>query len=142
MRAGETESVIELGCGVSVAGRVESGVAGRDAPLVLHLHGGAFQVESSECGLTVAKLLAEAGAVVVSPDYPAGREHPFPAALEIAFAVLQRLHKDRAHWAGRASKLFVAGEEAGGNLAAALAVMGRGPHVPPPARPTPPVPLR
>ena len=39
--------------------------------------------------------------------------------------LLQRLHDRRAHWAARASGLFIAGEEAGGNLAAALALMAR-----------------
>ncbi len=124
-------SEIRLDCGSSVAVQVDSRAPRRDAPLVLHLHGGAFQAGLSDCSTTVARLLAEAGAVVVSPDYPTGPTHPFPAALELAYAVLQRLHKDRARWAGRASRLFVAGEEAGGNLAAALALMARDRHGPP-----------
>lgn len=131
MRRGEREGVIELGCGTAVAIHVRATAPARDAPLVLHLHGGAFQAGPPGCGDIVATLLAEAGAVVVSADYPAGREHPFPAALEIAYALLHRLHRDRACWAGRRSALFVAGEEAGGNLAAALAMLARDRHGPP-----------
>ena len=93
--------------------------------LVLHLHGGAFQQDASNCHDAVARLLAEAGAVVVSVDYPTGPAHPFPAALRAGFRALQSLATHRAAWANRRARLFVAGEESGGNLAAALAMMAR-----------------
>jgi acetyl esterase/lipase len=73
----------------------------------------------------VAELLAQAGAVVVSADYPAGNAHPFPEALDIMYALLSHLSDNRAQWAARRSQMFVAGEEAGGNLAAALTLMAR-----------------
>jgi acetyl esterase/lipase len=93
--------------------------------LALHLHGGSFQEDAANCHDAVARLLAEAGAVVVSVDYPTGPAHPFPAALNAAFHALQGLAQHRAVWAHRKVKLFVAGEESGGNLAAALAMMAR-----------------
>lgn len=93
--------------------------------LVLHLHGGAFTGGSLNSGRTVATLLADAGAVVISADYPTAPGSPFPRALQAIFTVLKRLYKNRSHWAGKSSRLFVAGEEAGGNLAAALALMAR-----------------
>jgi acetyl esterase/lipase len=101
------------------------------APIVLHLHGGAFVAGSLDSGRTVSSLLADAGAVVVSADYPLAPTHPFPQALNAAFGVLGRLHADRARWAGKMSKIFVAGEEAGGNLAAGLALMARDQQTPP-----------
>jgi acetyl esterase/lipase len=107
------------------------GVARRGAPLVLHLHGGAFQSCPLDSGQTVAELLAEAGATVISADYPAGPEHPFPQALEAVYALAQRLWRDRVLWADKSGKLFVAGEEAGGNLAAALAMVARDRRDPP-----------
>ena len=94
-------------------------------PLVLHLHGGAFGAGRGECDDCVAQLLVETGAVVVSLDYPSGPATPFPIALEAAFAVLLDLARDRARFAKRLSPLFVAGVEAGGNLAAALAMLSR-----------------
>jgi acetyl esterase len=93
--------------------------------LVLHLHGGSFLEDASNCRDAVARLLADAGAVVVSVDYPTGAEHPFPAALTASFAALQGLAAHRGVWAGRKAGLFVAGEESGGNLATALAMMAR-----------------
>lgn len=101
------------------------------APLVLHLHGGAFVGGSLESGRTVATLLADAGAVVVSADYPHAPMHPFPQALQAAFAALKWVHKNRARLGGKRSHLFVAGEEAGGNLAAGLALMAHDQQTPP-----------
>jgi acetyl esterase len=98
---------------------------GRAAPLALHLHGGAFAEGSLDTGRTVAALLADAGAVVVSAGYPLAPAHPFPQPLDAAFDALEWLGRNRARLAGRKSRLFVAGEEAGGNLAAGLALMAR-----------------
>lgn len=126
MRSSCTDGVIEAGPLRRIPVRVYGQAAPRRAaPLVLHLHGGAFQAGSLDTGCTVAALLADAGAVVLSADYPCGRDHPFPEALELVFSALEHLGDTRATWAGKASKLFVAGEEAGGNLAAALAMMAR-----------------
>lgn len=94
-------------------------------PLVLHLHGGAFVHGDLEGGATVAGLLAGAGAVVVSIDYPLAPDHPFPEASEAAHAALTWMHRHRRRLAGAGAPLFVAGEEAGGNLAAATALMAR-----------------
>ena len=131
MPVGWNDVVVELEAGQRVPVRVRGQIPGRvplrrAAPLVLHLHGGAFQdTACTGTGHLVASLLARAGAVVVSADYPCGKGHPFPEALELVFALLQQLDRTRAAWAGRACGLFVAGEEAGGNLAAALAMMAR-----------------
>lgn len=95
-----------------------------DTPLVLHLHSGAF-AGSVEMGQTVATLLAEAGAIVISVDYPVSPQSVFPKTLETLFEVLTLIAAKRGKWAGRKSPLFVAGEEAGGNLAAGLALMSR-----------------
>ena len=95
------------------------------APLVLHLHGGAFVSGSLECGSTIARLLARAGAVVVSLDYPLAPEKPFPHAAEAVHAALVWAHRHRAKLAGHGARVYVAGEEAGGNLAAAAALMSR-----------------
>lgn len=99
--------------------------------LVLHLHGGAFAPGGLAQGECVAQLAAQAGAVVVDVDYPAGPQHPFPAALRLLGSLLQALYRRRLRWAGRGARLFVAGEEAGGNLAAALALMARDQGGPP-----------
>ncbi len=106
--------------------RVYKGAARRkDAPVVMHLHGGAFTRGDLDSGELVSRLLADAGAVVVDVDYPIGEEHVFPTALKTLDALLAGLHKARAKLSGKGAPLLVAGEEAGGNLAAALALMAR-----------------
>jgi acetyl esterase/lipase len=102
----------------------------RATPVVVHLHSGAFVAGSVDSGRTVSALLAEAGAVVASVDYPLAPQHPFPRALDTAFDVLTHIGRGSAAWAGKKAPLYVAGEEAGGNLAAALALMARDQQTP------------
>ena len=97
----------------------------RAVPLVLHFHSGAFTSGSLESAEPIARLLAEAGAVVVSLDYPLAPAHPFPHAVEAGYAALVWLQKHRAKFAGPDAPIILAGEEAGGNIAAAVASMAR-----------------
>jgi acetyl esterase len=98
------------------------------APLVLHLHGGAF-LGSLESGRAVSTLLADAGAEVVSADYPTGHDNPFPCALQAVYSALSWAYRSCAF--GKNRKFIIAGEDAGGNLAAGLALMARDQQVPP-----------
>lgn len=71
--------------------------------------------------LPFAQALQAAGAQVLVTRYPLAPAHPFPAALDAAWAELQRLAQSRP----RGAHLGVAGVEAGGTLAAALALRAR-----------------
>lgn len=127
-----TETTIEVEQAQSMPARVYAKVpAPGPVPLVLHLHGGAFVSGALDCGQTVSKLLADAGAVVVSAAYPLAPANPFPIALQAAYGAVCWLHKHRAKWGSKRSPIFVAGEEAGGNLAAGLALMARDQRTPP-----------
>lgn len=103
----------------------------RSAPLVLHLHGGSFVDGSLDSGRMVASLLARAGAVVISASYPLATECQFPKPLQVSFAALNIIYGERGRWASKKSNLYVAGEEAGGNIAAGLALMSRDQAHPP-----------
>jgi acetyl esterase/lipase len=100
------------------------------APLVLHLHAGAF-VSAPQSQPRVAGMLVEAGATVVSLHYPLAPEHPFPQGIEAAYAALVWLHRRRRRLAHGDAAVFIAGEEAGGNLAAAVSLMARDRAEPP-----------
>ncbi|MBR1218284.1 alpha/beta hydrolase [Bradyrhizobium sp. U87765 SZCCT0131] len=119
------DTAIETGTGDLPVRVYRDSALPRSAPLVFHLHGGAFCSGTLQTCDIVPELLAEAGAVVVSADYPLAPGHRFPDALRALFGGLRTLRRTRAHWAGRLSRLLVAGEEAGGNLAASLALMAR-----------------
>jgi acetyl esterase len=96
-------------------------------PVVMYLHGGAFVARPSDDARSpsVAQLIAAAGATVVALDYPLAPAHPFPEPLDAAYRALQWLHDEQPALIGPRKPLLVAGEEAGGNLAAALALMAR-----------------
>jgi acetyl esterase/lipase len=96
---------------------------------VLHLHGGAFIGGSADTGRTVADLLADAGATVGSVDYPTAPGNPFPLALEGAYEALRWVFDTCPN--AKHCRMYVAGEEAGGNLAAGLALMARDQQSPP-----------
>ena len=98
---------------------------GGETPLVLHFHAGAFVGGTLDDGATVASLLAEAGALVLSIDYPLAPAHPFPEAVEAGYDALTWADQHRRQLAAAGAPIYVAGEEAGGNLAAAVAMVAR-----------------
>ena len=99
--------------------------ATRTLPAVLHFHGGAFTCGTLDDGRIVCHLLADAGAMVVSIAYPLAPAAPFPVAVDVGYAALRWLHRQRVRIGGRDTRIYVAGEEAGGNLAAALSLVAR-----------------
>jgi acetyl esterase len=96
-------------------------------PVCVYFHGGGFTIGSIDSHDPVTRRLAsEAGAVVVSVDYRLAPEHPFPAAVDDAWAALQWIaaHAE-AELQGEPGKLAVAGDSAGGNLAAVVSLLAR-----------------
>jgi epsilon-lactone hydrolase len=112
--------------GTTVARQVIGGVpvdvvtarAIRSHPTVVHFHGGGYCVGSARTARTwAAHLSAQSGCRVVLPEYRLAPEHPHPAALEDARAVLAALDRE-----AKAESLVVSGDSAGGGLALALAL--------------------
>lgn len=97
------------------------------SPLVLYLRGGAFAAWSRDDAPEgpVGRVLAETGAVVLEADYSSVSHNQFPQAMECAFEALKCLSLRRKQFGGAKSKLFVAGDEAGGNVAAGVALKAR-----------------
>ena len=123
------KDVVRLGA-TSMPVCIYGSPAEAERPVVVHLHAGAFVGGSLESGRPVSALLAEAGAIVVSADYPLAPRHPFPQAVELLHRFISLMHAGHTPWAQRRSRIFVAGEEAGGNLAAGLALLTRDRHAP------------
>jgi len=122
----EADLSIELPGREPVGARVYGQRAKGDVvPLVLHFHGGTFVCGGLDNGRNVARLLAGAGAVVVSLAYPLAPQSPFPEPIEVGYAALEWLYKQRTKLGGKGSQVYLAGEEAGGNLAAAVALIAR-----------------
>lgn len=121
----EQDVRIELAGRAPVQARIYGDKVAGGGPLVLHFHGGTFVCGDLDDGRMVARLLAASGAVVVSLAYPLAPQNPFPGAIEVGFDVLEWLFKNRTRLAGKGARIFLAGEEAGGNLAAAVALIAR-----------------
>lgn len=122
----ETDTAIALADGAAVPARIYGKRrAGAASPLVLHFHGGAFTGGGLDSGACMARLMAQVGAVVVSVAYPLAPAHPFPQAVEAGYAALEWAWRQRSKLAGAGAGVFVAGDEAGGNLAAAVALVAR-----------------
>jgi acetyl esterase len=98
---------------------------GEDRPLVLYFHGGGWVIGSVDThDPTCRKLADESGYTVVSVDYALAPEHPFPEGLEDCYAVLEWA-SETAPELNAEGGIVVAGDSAGGNLAAATALLAR-----------------
>jgi acetyl esterase len=90
------------------------------------LHGGGWVAGDLETHDRQARNLAiETGAVVVSVDYRRPPETRFPGAFDDAFAALRDVVGRITEFGGDAARVGVAGDSAGGNLAAASAIAAR-----------------
>ncbi|HEX4517988.1 MAG TPA: alpha/beta hydrolase [Gaiellaceae bacterium] len=95
-------------------------------PILLWFHGGGWVVGSLEESDTVCRsLCARTGAIVVCPDYRMAPEHRFPVAVEDCYALTAWAAEAGPSFGGDPSRIAVAGDSAGGNLAAAVALMAR-----------------
>jgi acetyl esterase len=94
--------------------------------LVILFHGGGFVRGGLDAiASTAAAMAARLGLVVATPEYTLATVRPFPAAAEDAYAALSWANTEGRQRGWDARRIAVAGEEAGGNLAAATAMMAR-----------------
>lgn len=91
--------------------------AGKQAATLVHFHGGGFRQGQPEMTAGYAAALAQAARVtVLCPAYRLAPEQPFPAALNDGLNMLAALRDEGA------GPLILAGDSAGGGLAASLAL--------------------
>jgi acetyl esterase len=102
--------------------------------LVVYFHGGGFVIGSIGLMDNVARELAHhSGAVVVSVGYRLAPEHPYPAGLDDCESVTRWAMANAGRFGLSPSSIAVAGESAGGNLAAAVSLRLRDDGGPRPA---------
>jgi len=95
-------------------------------PIVVFFHGGGWVVGTLDTYDPLCRALAAATpAVVVSVDYRLAPEHRWPAAVEDAYAATEWASRNAAALGGAQHRLAVAGDSAGGNLAAVVALGAR-----------------
>lgn len=95
-------------------------------PVVVFAHGGGFVFCDLDSHDEFCRSMAAAvDVVVVSVDYRRAPEHPGPAALEDMYAAVRWTAEHAAEFGGDPARLVVAGDSAGGNLAATVSLAAR-----------------
>ncbi|WP_205675573.1 alpha/beta hydrolase [Acinetobacter calcoaceticus] len=95
-------------------------------PMIIFIHGGGFVSGDLDThDVLVRGMCNGAQAIVLSVDYRLAPEFPFPAALEDVYIALQWMLEQADQLGGDIGRVAVAGDSAGGTLAAALPLLVR-----------------
>ncbi|MBM4439055.1 MAG: alpha/beta hydrolase [Candidatus Rokubacteria bacterium] len=95
-------------------------------PALVYFHGGGWVTGDVDTHEGICRTLANAaGCVVASVDYRCAPEHTFPTAAEDAYAATRWVAERASELGVDAGRVAVCGDSAGGNLAAAVALMAR-----------------
>ena len=102
-----------------------AGIAG-ELPVILYIHGAGWVFGNAHThDRLVRELAVGAGAAVVFPEYSLSPEERYPVAIEQNYLVAQWIVTNGAAQGLDATRLAVAGDSVGGNMAAALTLMAK-----------------
>jgi acetyl esterase len=96
------------------------------APCLIFFHGGGWVIGDLDTHDVVCRTIAANGqTLVIAVDYRLAPEHKFPAAVDDAIAATEWIAKSAPQLAIDASRLFIGGDSAGGNLTAVTCIHAR-----------------
>ena len=102
-----------------------AGAAGT-LPVIVYIHGGGWVLGDKEThDRLIRELAVGANAVVVFVDYDRSPESRYPTAIEQSYAVTKYVAEHPAEFGADASRLAIAGDSVGGNMAAVVALMAK-----------------
>lgn len=130
--AGEPEGVARVkdlvipGPGGNIPLRIYAGRTEDPLAVLMYFHGGGFVKGDLDTHDAVCRALANrAGCLVAAVDYRLSPEHPHPAALEDCYAATLWISENARELGGDGQRLAVAGDSAGGYLAAQVAIRAK-----------------
>jgi acetyl esterase/lipase len=95
-------------------------------PVLVWMHPGGYVIGGIAMDdITLRQLAKDIGCAIVSVDYRLAPEHPYPAALEDCYGVLQWVGRQAEEQGFDAGRIAIGGASAGGGLAAGLALAAR-----------------
>jgi acetyl esterase len=97
-------------------------------PVMLDLHGGAWNAKNRTAEEPMDRALASSGLLVVAVDLTLAPEAPYPACVQDANYAVRWLKVNAKKWNGDASKVGVYGSSSGGHVAELLALRPRDPR--------------
>lgn len=116
---------------IAIPIRIYQSTTEPNQPCVLYFHGGGWVIgdldtHDKECRFLAAKI----GCTVISTHYRLAPEHPFPAGHDDCLAVLRHVYHQGQVLGIDTSRIAVAGDSAGGGIAAFLAIHARDEGIP------------
>jgi acetyl esterase len=109
-----------------------AGTVARLLPTILYFHGGGWVIGSLEgYDLACRFFCARSGCAVISVDYRLAPEHKFPAAIDDGLAAYRWLANEAAELGLDPARIILAGDSAGGTIAAVAAQLLRDEARPP-----------
>lgn len=95
-------------------------------PVIVFLHRGGWVYGSIEESEAICRKMAnQFEAIVFAVEYRLAPEYKFPVPLEDCYDATKWIVQNASNFSGNAQKVILCGESAGGNLAAAVALMNR-----------------
>ena len=125
---GKTEDRVIAGPAGDIPIRIYTPVAAGSGglPALVYFHGGGWVIGDLETHDALCRTLAnESGCKVIAVDYRLAPEHAFPAAAEDALAAVAWVEANATSIGVDATRIAVAGDSAGGNLAAVVSQLAR-----------------
>jgi len=130
--SGPVENILEIsnrfipGPTADLPVRIYRPTVATNAPAIVYFHGGGWVLNFLDIyDASLARLANQSGATIIAVNYQKAPEHPFPIPFDDCFATLLWVVANATNLGIDENGIGVAGDSAGGNLAAAVALKAR-----------------